>query len=184
MPAQKIIPSRLHHAAFISTDLERTRRFYEEIIGLPLIATYREVTELFGKARRYCHCFFGIEDGSALAFFQFVDPEDIDKFVQRPPATPFFHTSLKCDQQTQDAIIGRLSGSDYEPSVQMIDHGYCKSLYVTDPDGVLLEFTVDSDLTDPLATNFTDPHGELARWLAGDRAPNNPLRSDASAAHG
>ncbi len=29
-------PNRLHHHAFVSSDLEKTREFYEDIIGLPL----------------------------------------------------------------------------------------------------------------------------------------------------
>ncbi len=53
------LPSRLHHTAYTSKDLEATRHFYEDIIGLPLIATWCEKDELFGKERTYCHCFFG-----------------------------------------------------------------------------------------------------------------------------
>ena len=60
------LPSRLHHTAYTSKDLEATRHFYEDIIGLPLIATWCEKDELFGKERTYCHCFFGLGDGGAL----------------------------------------------------------------------------------------------------------------------
>src|SRR5690349_19118543 len=74
------LPSRLHHTAFTSRDLEATRHFYEDIIGLPLVATWCEKDELFGKERVYCHCFFGLADGGALAFFQFADKEDADLF--------------------------------------------------------------------------------------------------------
>ena len=65
------LPSRLHHTAHVSCDLEATRKFYEEVIGLPLVATWCESDMLFGEERTYCHCFFGIGDGGALAFFQF-----------------------------------------------------------------------------------------------------------------
>ena len=67
------LPSRLHHTAYTSYDLEATRHFYEDIIGLPLVATWCESDELFGKERTYCHCFFGLGDGGALAFFQFAE---------------------------------------------------------------------------------------------------------------
>jgi catechol 2,3-dioxygenase-like lactoylglutathione lyase family enzyme len=49
------LPSRLHHTAYTSRDLEATRHFYEDIIGLPLVATWCEKDELFGKERTYCH---------------------------------------------------------------------------------------------------------------------------------
>ncbi len=54
------LPSRLHHTAYTSKDLEATRHFYEDIIGLPLVATWCEKDELFGKERVYCHCFFAL----------------------------------------------------------------------------------------------------------------------------
>ena len=69
------LPKRLHHNAYVTKDQEKTRRFYEEVIGLPLIATWCESDELFGKVRTYVHTFYGIGDGGALAFFQFADPE-------------------------------------------------------------------------------------------------------------
>jgi len=36
MATKANLPSRLHHTAYVSKDLEATRKFYEEIIGLPL----------------------------------------------------------------------------------------------------------------------------------------------------
>lgn len=68
-------PIRLHHNAYVTNDLGATREFYEDVIGMPLVATWAEVAELDGKTLVYCHCFFGLQDGSALAFFQFADPD-------------------------------------------------------------------------------------------------------------
>src|SRR2546427_7446866 len=62
------LPSRLHHNAYVTRDQEKTRRFYEDVIGLPLMATWCESDELFGKVRTYVHTFYGIGDGGALAF--------------------------------------------------------------------------------------------------------------------
>ena len=33
------LPSRLHHTAYVTKDLEATRHFYEDILGFPLVAT-------------------------------------------------------------------------------------------------------------------------------------------------
>ena len=76
MAQSQRLPIRLHHNAYVTRDQEKTRRFYEEVIGMPLVATWCESDELFGKVRTYCHTFYGMADGGALAFFQFVDPED------------------------------------------------------------------------------------------------------------
>ena len=71
---------RLHHPPDVTRDMEATRKFYEDVIGLPLVATWSESDELFGAVRTYCHCFFGLGDGGALAFFQFANPGDQELF--------------------------------------------------------------------------------------------------------
>lgn len=169
------LPSRLHHTAYVSKDLEATRHFYEDLLGLPLIATWCEKDLLFGRERTYCHTFFGLGDGGALAFFQFADPADEREFVPDMPKTPFVHLALKTDQASQDSIWQRLKEAGYqEPQVFALDHGYCRSIYMTDPNGMLVEFTVDPANVDEITkAKRADAHAELARWLAGDRHSNN-----------
>ena len=60
MVTTRKLPSRLHHTAYTTKDMEKTREFYEEVIGLPLVATWSESDELFGKVRTYCHCFLAL----------------------------------------------------------------------------------------------------------------------------
>ena len=60
MATARKLPARLHHTAYVSKNLEATRKFYEDIIGLPLMATWCESDMLFGAERTYCHCFFGL----------------------------------------------------------------------------------------------------------------------------
>jgi catechol 2,3-dioxygenase-like lactoylglutathione lyase family enzyme len=66
-------PRRLHHAAWITRDQEATRHFYEDLIGLPLEATWAERGP---TGREYCHTFFTLGDGGALAFFQYADQDE------------------------------------------------------------------------------------------------------------
>jgi hypothetical protein len=57
---------------------------------------------------------------------------------------------------------------------RVTDHGYCRSLYVMTPDELKLELTLDPDnIGDIEALRRADAHSELARWLRGDRTPNN-----------
>ena len=172
-------PTRLHHNAYVTTDLRATCSFYEDLIGLPLIATWCESDELFGKLRTYCHCFFGLEDGSALAFFQFADASDHAEFGPKMPATPFHHIALKVDQATQDAVAKRLADAGYvEPRTYVLEHGYCRSLYVEDPNGMVVELTVDAPAitAEVLDGKRAKAHRELERWLAGDHTSNNDYR--------
>jgi glyoxylase I family protein len=103
----------LHHTAYVTRDLEATRQFYEDTIGVPLIATWCENDMLFGAERTYCHVFFGLDNGSVLAFFQFADPKDQEQFGPKMPFTPFHHIALNVDNETQSIIEARLVKAGY-----------------------------------------------------------------------
>ena len=172
------LPQRLHHNAYVTKDQEATRRFYEDLIGLPLVATWTEADVLFGKERVYCHTFFGLGDGSALAFFQFVNPEDQKEFGPDIPSSPFIHIALRSDKKNQDAIHERLVKAGYkEPQMYTLEHGYCRSLYVVDPNGLILEFTVDhKDWKKIDKVRRASSHQDLKRWLGGNHTSNNMFR--------
>jgi glyoxylase I family protein len=172
------LPSRLHHTAYVTNDLEATRAFYEDVIGLPLIATWCEIDELFGAEREYCHLFFGLGDGGALAFFKFAKPGDQALFGPAMPPSPFHHIALKVDRETQQSIERRLAENGYkEPQTYVLEHGYCRSVYATDPNGMILEFTLDHPDVEKIGRmQRQQAHSELQRWLAGDHSSNNTYR--------
>lgn len=170
------ISCRLHHNAYVTRDMEAIRHFYEEIIGMPLVSTWCEQTMLFGKERTYMHCFFEIGNGECLAFFQFANKEDDKEFGPELPPSGFRHLAMKvADKDEQNAIRERLEAAGYkEPEMYTLEHGYCNSLYVFDPSGLLIEFVVDHPDMDKInAKQKTKAHSELARWLSGDHTPNN-----------
>jgi glyoxylase I family protein len=172
------LPSRLHHTAYVTRDLEATRKFYEDLIGLPLVATWCEVDELFGAERVYCHLFFALGDGGALAFFKFANPEDEKLFGPKMPETPFHHIALKVDKETQQGIEKRLAAAGYrEPQTYVLEHGYCRSVYVNDPNGLIVEFTLDSpDVQKISRDRLANAHADLKRWMGGDHTSNNTYR--------
>ena len=178
MATKAKLPSRLHHTAYVSRDLEATRKFYEEIIGLPLLATWCERDMLFGAERTYAHCFFGLGDGGALAFFQFAEAGDQEQFGPKMPFTPFHHIALNVDAETQQGIEKRLKDAGYqEPQSFVLEHGYCRSVYVTDPNGMIVEFTLDHPEVQKINRDALGrAHTELKRWLAGDHTSNNTYR--------
>ena len=172
------LPLRLHHHAFVVRDQEVNRRFFEDILGLPLVATWCE--RLFNAELRrevdYCHTFFALSDGGALAFFQFADAELYERAKPIfPRVAQFHHVALKVERATYDEIERRLTAATI--AHRQVDHGYCRSLYATSPDGLIVEFTVDPEGADAIAAlRRADAHSALERWLAGDRTPNNDVR--------
>jgi len=169
------VTSRLHHNAHVTRDMAAVRAFYEDVIGFPLVATWCEKTMLFGKERTYMHCFFEVGNGESLAFFQFADEADAQEFGPPLPPSGFRHLAMKVDQATQDGIRDRLAAAGIkEPTTYILEHGYCYSLYVTDPAQLLIEFTVDHEDVEQInADRRLDAHRELERWLKGDHTPNN-----------
>jgi len=168
-------PQRLHHYAWVTKDQEANRQFLEDVLGIPLVATWCERTynPEADRELEYCHCFYELAEGGALAFFQFAKPEEYEEFrPQHPKLARFSHIALKVNAATFKDAKQRLDAAGVPH--RLTDHGYCQSLYVQTPDDLKLEFTLDPDNSDQIeAARRADAHSELARWLAGDRTPNN-----------
>ena len=176
----KQLPLRLHHQAFAVKDQEKTRQFMEDVLGIPLVATWCE--KVFrpevGREVEYCHTFYEMADGGAIAYFQYADEEcyEQNKFVpaKRGDAGAL-HSAFKVTKETQDEILARLKKAGVP--VREVEHGYCYSIYIESPDRVRMEFTVDAPDVDKInAMRRADAHKELKRWLAGDRRINNEDR--------
>jgi hypothetical protein len=59
----------------------------------------------------------------------------------------------------------------------VLEHGYCRSLSIKDPNGMLLEFTCDAPNAEQIAEERqADAHATLQRWLRGDHTSNNVYR--------
>jgi catechol 2,3-dioxygenase-like lactoylglutathione lyase family enzyme len=173
------LPLRLHHNAYVVKDHEANRRFIEDLLGIPLVATWCEKTfrSDLNREVEFCHTFFGLKDGSALAFFQFADPEmyALTQAAAPPKVASHYHIALKVGDASYDELKGRLNRAGEK--FRETDHGYCKSIYTTSPDGMILEFTCDPpDVAEIDALRRADAHSELVRWLSGDRRVNNQLR--------
>jgi glyoxylase I family protein len=171
------LPQRLHHNARVVKDHQRTRHFYEDIVGMPLLATWAEVGQFPDFPERpisYCHTFYGLADGGALAFFGFAEP-DIYQAYKAKVQSGFNHIALAVSSESQAEIKQKLEKAGLKTT--FIDHGYCQSLYVQDPDDMTLEFTADPKNAVEIGEwQLKTAHETLSRWVGGDRKPNNDLR--------
>lgn len=120
----------VHHLALLSSDVERTIRFYQDVLGFPL-------TELF-ENRDYqgsTHFFFDIGNGNALAFFDF---PGLDLGPYKEVLGGFHHLALSVSRATYDAAKKRLADAGVATH-EVGGH----SLYFADPDGVRLELLAE-----------------------------------------
>ena len=120
----------LHHTALVSSDVERTIRFYQDLLEFPL-------TELIDN-RDYpgsSHFFFDIGNGNLLAFFDF---PGLDVGPYQEVLGGLHHVAISVDPQRWDQLRTKL----IDAGVELAEHSEV-SLYFRDPDGVRLELIAD-----------------------------------------
>ncbi len=132
-PADSRPPSTargLHHTALISHDVERTIRFYQDVLGFPL-------TELI-ENRDYpgsSHFFFDIGHTNLLAFFDF---PGLDVGPYAEVLGGLHHCAISVDPDRWEALVGRLTEAGVEHEVHS-----GVSVYFRDPDGARIELIAD-----------------------------------------
>jgi len=120
----------LHHTALVSSDVERTVRFYQDVLGFPL-------TELI-ENRDYpgsSHFFFDIGNGNLLAFFDF---PGLDVGPYAEVLGGLHHVAISVEPAQWSAAVARLEAAGVAHEV----HSEV-SVYFTDPDGARLELICD-----------------------------------------
>jgi glyoxylase I family protein len=75
-------------------------------------------------------------------------------------------------------VSGRRPRHGYTaPQTYVLEHGYRRSVYVTDPSGMIVEFTLDHPQVEQIGRLQREAaHAELKRWLAADHTSNNTYR--------
>ena len=120
----------LHHTALISSDVERTVRFYQDLLEFPL-------TELI-ENRDYAgssHFFFDIGNGNLLAFFDF---PGLDVGPYREVLGGLHHIAISVEPGRWDHLRTKL----IDAGVELVEHSEV-SMYFRDPDGARLELIAD-----------------------------------------
>jgi len=152
----------LHHNAYRCRDSEETRAFYEDFLGLPLINAF-EITETkTGRQTRVLHSFYGMDDGSALAFFE-------------APGQPFefktqhdydLHIAVEVAREDLDRMLAKGKAAGLEVR-GIADHGFIDSIYFRDPNGYVIELTAKRPDHDAAVTNArAEAHARLSSWQA------------------
>lgn len=120
----------LHHTALVSSDVEATVRFYQDVLEFPL-------TELI-ENRDYpgsSHFFFDIGNSNLLAFFDF---PGLDVGPYAEVLGGLHHVAISVEPTRWEHLRTKL----IDAGVELIEHSEV-SLYFRDPDGARLELIAD-----------------------------------------
>ena len=112
----------LHHAALVSSDVEQTVRFYQDLLEFPL-------TELI-ENRDYpgsSHFFFDIGNDNLLAFFDF---PGLDQGPYQEVLGGLHHLAISVEPSRWERLRDKLTAA----GVEFAEHSGV-SLYFRDPDG-------------------------------------------------
>jgi glyoxylase I family protein len=164
LPAPPAI-QQLHHYAYRARDAEETRRFYEDILGLPLYHIIQsDVVPSTGEYCPYTHFFFRLQDGSFIAFFDLGD----DVAAEPSPNTPQWvnHISFRVDSvEGLKAMKERLEAHGVEV-LGITDHHIFHSIYFFDPNGIRLELTAQLADEFQMLQESKTAHARLDEWSA------------------
>ena len=129
----------MHHIALVSGDVERTVRFYQDLLELPLTEMF-ENRDLPGST----HFFFDIGNGNALAFF---DLPGVDPGPYAEVLGGLHHLAISVEPARWQHLKDKL---DREGIAYAHIDG--SSIYFRDPDGARLEL-----ICDPLGEMYGSP---------------------------
>ena len=158
-----------HHTAFATKDLQATHRFYSEAMGFDLVKVVVAATEGGGWAK---HVFYEITKDEYIAFWELHDdtiPSTWSPALSTGIGLPIWvnHFAFRA-ADLPDLDARKQRWLDHGMTVHEIDHGWCRSIYTLDPNGILVEFCTTTQA-------MTDADRAAARRLLAD--PHPPLES-------
>lgn len=155
-----------HHVAVATRDLAATHRFYSEAMGFELAKVVTAKTPEGGWAK---HIFYDTGGGELFAVWDLHD-ESLGDW------SPGLSTGLGLPRWVNHIAFAAGDAAQLEASkrrwlaygadVAEVDHGWCVSIYATDPNGTLVEWCLTTrplDATDRAAAErlLADPRPEL-----------------------
>ncbi|MFZ5997096.1 MAG: VOC family protein [Nitrospirota bacterium] len=125
----------LNHLALATGDMDRTIRFWRDLLGMRLIAG-------LGKPG-YRQYFFEISGRELISFFEWPEVEPLpEKDAGRVAKGPFAFDHVCLEVEDKDALWTlkeKLEAADIWVS-EVIDNGFIHSIFTFDPNGIALEF--------------------------------------------
>jgi glyoxylase I family protein len=125
----------IHHAVLICSDVEQTIRFYQDLLGFPLVELV-ENRDYPGSS----HFFFDVGNRTLLGFFDFPGL-GLEPGVEAIGGVQ--HIAISAARDRWEEVRDRLDAAGVKYGGP--DKGIEESMYIKDPDGIQIEL-----LSDPL----------------------------------
>ena len=133
----------MHHLGLATHDMEATLDFYEEVLGFRAVVCEMIHPETGGAIR---HAFLDAGRGELLAFMEANEvegvPADFDAGINRGLGVRggMIHFAFRAEDETElEKKRAELQEKGVEVT-EVVDHGWCKSIYFKDPNWIQLEY--------------------------------------------
>ena len=158
----------LHHVAYRCNDAKETADFYTKVLDMPYVAAVSETNvPSTGENSPYMHIFFGLADGSCIAFFEV--PESPP--MQKDPNTPDWiqHLALNVDSMEDLQAAKKKLEENGVDVVGPTDHAFVQSIYFFDPNGHRLELAYNTAQPGMMEKLRDTAEPMLAKWQEDKR---------------
>ena len=153
----------VNHLAFATGDMDKTIRFWRDLLGLRLVAGLGQPG--------YRHYFFELSSTDLVAFFEWGGVEPLPpKDHGAPVRGPFGFDHVSFGVESEDdlwELKDKLEAAGFRPS-DVIDHGFIHSIYSFDPNGIPIEFSHDVQEVDVRAQPQMRDSSPTAEAMKGD----------------
>ena len=139
------LPNGVHHLAICTKDIKKQIEYFSDVVGMELVALYW----MHGVDNTF-HGFMKLSNSSSIAFVQHPDIAKIEPIrgVSHAGTTAgnvapgtVQHIALNVDTYADLLAIRDRVRSRGHWIMGPIDHGFCKSIYLAAPEGIMLEFS-------------------------------------------
>src|SRR5215475_10709739 len=131
------------HIGLSTLDLDKTRAFYEGVLGFSAVVDDTIEIEEGGRLR---HVFFDVGHHQLIAFMEPQDvpevPAKFDTGINRGLGVPaaFYHFAFEAGSEAALAERRDQLRAKGVEITDIVDHGWAKSIYFRDPNGLSLEY--------------------------------------------
>ena len=146
----------INHVALVCRDMKETADFYTGVLGMPLIKT----VQLPDGGQ---HFFFDCGGGASVAFFWWKDAPSMAPGIASVRNFPYDsktavgsmnHIAFNMDEADLEAALGKLEAAGVPHTHAVVNHDdsqmgvaqdmhegvFVRSVYFTDPNGIMMEF--------------------------------------------
>jgi catechol 2,3-dioxygenase-like lactoylglutathione lyase family enzyme len=147
--------SGIHHVTVICRDVAKSVDFYRNVLGMRVV---KQTANEDDRSAR--HLFFGDEQGRPGTLITCLEYPQLDRGTVGTGSTHHFALAVESDEEL--SAWREYLSSRGVPCTEVMDRTYCKSVYLRDPDGHILELaTIGPGVT------VDEPVEELGRRPVG-----------------